>query len=108
MIFHKELFGRMTGTLAALLLLAGTQDQIVSIGSNNTIDLDFDKPVGDMTLTSGTFRASGATGGKIDNRGTVTVADGQTLETAEYIDRPTAILDGQGTIKTRRITRGGV
>jgi hypothetical protein len=62
---------------------------------------------GKVTLHSGNFRIvdDSTIPDTLDNSGNVTVNAGVTLDVREYVDRPPAILDGDGTLKTERITR---
>ena len=91
-------------TVTGNMHLAGTADQTVDI-KENAVGLEFDKPAGDVEVISGTFAASGVTGGKIDNNATMTVAADHFLETKRYMDHSTAVLTGAGTLRTQNITR---
>jgi hypothetical protein len=86
------------------ITLAGTNDQTLRMGST-AISLLADKTAGSVTTLSGVFEISGELGGTLDNHTALNVATGQTLTCQEYIDRPTATLTGNGTLKTAKITR---
>ena len=62
---------------------------------------------GKVTIKSGKVQLCDDSfiGGPLDNYDQVTVPENKTLEVNEYIDRPSAILDGGGTLKVKKLTR---
>ena len=83
----------------------GSADQSFAMPVNSTAGLTAQKSAGNVTIVSGSFGLADNSdfGGKLTNHGTIDVPDGLLLHARNYIDTPTGLLSGAGTLKTMRI-----
>ena len=93
------------GTVIDSITAVGGQDQTINVGElDNLVTVTFNK-TGDVLLAGGNFELAdnSVVKGDVTNYGTLDVPDGLLLKVKHYIDTPTGLLSGAGTLKTMGI-----